>query len=104
MTEDIRQCWAFNTNYQRCDMPAGHPGNHAITATWTDEECSWAKREDTTKVTIPNPHSVTIPGTPGLLVTDMSEPAQKKDIPKCAACSHAHKGGPCKCGCYEYIG
>lgn len=35
----IRTCFAFNVHGTRCDMPAGHPGDHAVTTTWTDEEC-----------------------------------------------------------------
>ena len=82
-------------------MPAGHPGNHAITATWTDQECYDPSGAIPTPTT--NPGKATVPGEPGLLVTDISEPAAKP-VPRCAACSHSHKGGACKCGCYEHIG
>jgi len=33
-----RQCWAYGPN-GRCTHPAGHPGNHIIEYTWTDDEC-----------------------------------------------------------------
>lgn len=36
---DIRSCFAYNQQKQRCDMPAGHPGNHAISIEWGDDEC-----------------------------------------------------------------
>jgi hypothetical protein len=26
------------------------------------------------------------------------------DITSCVACSHKHAAGPCKCGCYEFVG
>jgi len=87
MTETIRQCWAFNKAGNRCDHPAGHPGNHAIETTWTDAECAGA----------PLPQA-----QPALSVTDMS-PAPTPAT-KCAACSHAHRDGECKCGCYSFIG
>jgi hypothetical protein len=35
-----RVCWAYSPGAIRCDMPAGHPGDHAHTQTWTDEECA----------------------------------------------------------------
>jgi hypothetical protein len=34
----IRQCHSFNRQGQRCEHPAGHPGNHIVTAEWSDEE------------------------------------------------------------------
>lgn len=89
MTETIRQCWAFNRAGNRCDHPAGHPGNHAIETTWTDAECAGA----------PLPQA-----QPALSVTDMSPPPVPVATGKCVACSHAHRDGECKCGCYSFIG
>jgi hypothetical protein len=34
----IRTCYAFNRTGQRCDMPAGHPGLHSITLTFSDDD------------------------------------------------------------------
>jgi hypothetical protein len=86
---DIRQCWAFHTDGTRCDLPAGHPNDHATERTWTDDECA----------------------QPGLAtpVTENARPVPVVPDPvpaaiKCVGCGHAHKGGPCKCQCYEFIG
>lgn len=35
----IRSCFAYNQQKQRCDMPAGHSGSHAISIEWGDDEC-----------------------------------------------------------------
>lgn len=87
---EIRQCWAYNVGGQRCDMPAGHPGDHGIQMTWTDDECY-----------APIKHQLPAKGPSGA-----SEPAPKPapEATGCVACSHKHKGGECKCGCYEFIG
>lgn len=85
MTE-VRQCWAFHRDGARCQHPAGHPGNHMIEQTWTDLECA----------------------TPGEFAPVPYVPVEKpkaeptKSDP-CVACEHMHKGGTCKCGCYEHI-
>ncbi len=90
MTDTIRQCWAFHKDGTRCDMPAGHPGNHAVERTWTDDECL-----DPTTVTKP------------VVITTSSGPTTTVTAPvdiNCVACSHKHRGGECKCGCKEFIG
>lgn len=39
MSDDpIRYCRSYNMQGQRCEHPGGHPGDHAIIITWTDEE------------------------------------------------------------------
>ena len=91
MTE-IRQCWAFHSDGTRCELPASHPGDHAVERTWTDAQCA-------------TPGEF---GKPALLVTETSvtEPAPvlvEKPI-KCVACQHAHRNSACKCGCHEFIG
>ena len=95
MTE-IRQCWAFNWTEDRCDMPAGHPGDHSTSIIWGDDECvapfgrtfqpyeSTPEREPEPPVT----HIAVAPPAPT----------------KCVACTHHHKSGICKCGCHEHIG
>lgn len=87
---EIRTCWAFNKDGQRCEHPAGHTGNHIITAEWTDDECFSPIRHQLPEVTAPAPAS---PAPPAL----ESQPV------KCVACGHKHSGGTCKCGCYEEI-
>lgn len=87
MTETIRQCWAYNHRGQRCEHPAGHPGNHVITDEWSDDECfTPSKSTPQPRQPIPMPIPEDIP------------------VGKCVACSHTHKGGQCKCGCHEHIG
>ena len=85
MTE-VRQCWAYNSKQQRCEHPAGHPGNHVIMSEWTDDECV---------MPVPVQLPPTLPPPPPPLVEEEL---------KCVACSHKHRGGPCKCGCHEFIG
>lgn len=83
---EIRQCWAFHKDGTRCDMPAGHPGDHSVQMTWTDSDCA-------------------IPGDPVQKPVQVPLPAPLVEAPiQCAACKHSHKGGACKCGCYEFIG
>lgn len=89
MNETIRQCWAYNKDGQRCDHPAGHPGNHVVMAEWTDSECFSPIQHQ-----LPAQPKPTIPAVP-------KPPAEPT---KCVACQHMHKGGECKCGCYEFIG
>lgn len=81
---EIKQCWAFHKDGARCQHPAGHPGDHAIERTWTDEECAMPG-EFTPVPYIPTNKAVAIEPEP------------------CVACTHMHVAGPCKCGCYEHI-
>lgn len=89
--DDIRQCFAYNNKGERCDHPAGHPGNHAITYTWADSECyrpTGTSQPIYQQPPAPIPLPVEVPVAPA----------------SCVACQHKHKDGPCKCGCYEFIG
>jgi hypothetical protein len=91
MTE-IRTCWAVNAVLKaRCDMPAGHPNEHSITISWGDDEC-WSPDSDE-----PIHLSVVQP------VPDFVEEPVQETPEACIACSHMHKSGACKCGCYEHI-
>ena len=87
---DIKQCWAYNKEGQRCEHPAGHPGNHVIMAEWSDEECF---------APMTTPLSRALGAAPVLAPPPPPPPATK-----CVACQHSHRGGECKCGCYEFIG
>ena len=87
--ENIRQCWAFNRDGVRCEHPAGHPGKHVVMSEWDDSECFAPIRHQ-----LPEPKQL----TPTLTETVTTQPT------KCIACGHQHKGGECKCGCYEFIG
>lgn len=85
---EIRTCWAISAALKsRCDMPAGHSGEHSITVTWGDEQC-WSPDFD-------EPVALTV-------VPDVHEPVQEEPE-SCVACTHMHRGGACKCGCYEHI-
>lgn len=90
MTE--RQCWAYSPN-GRCHHPAGHPGDHIIEITWTDDECIQPGQPAMAKTeigyeTVPVQESVRV-------VTEEAE--------ACVACNHFHKSDACKCGCYAHI-
>lgn len=95
---EIRQCWAFHYDGFRCEHPAGHTGDHIVTKSWGDLECA-------------TPGEFT-PTAPATLVTHiaqiteapMPEPVAAVVVKGCIACSHKHRGGECKCGCYEFIG
>jgi hypothetical protein len=84
---DIKQCWAYNKKGQRCEHPAGHPGDHVVGVQWTDEECATP-----TELAPPPP----LPPLP--------PPVLVQEVVSCVACQHKHKGGACKCGCYEFVG
>ena len=88
--EPIRVCFAYNAQRQRCDMPGGHPGNHAFTVTWTDEECY-----DPTA-----PVEVTLKeyGTPRFT----TPPPMEGDTDECLICDHRMHRGMCRvedCDC-----
>jgi hypothetical protein len=91
--ENIKQCWAFHRDGARCEHPAGHPGEHAVQKTWNDLQCA-------------TPGEF---GEPATSKTGISEappvlPKEPEPAANCVACSHKHKGGTCRCGCYEFVG
>lgn len=95
MADTIKQCWAYNIEGQRCEHPAGHPGNHVITAEWTDEECYSPIRHQLPQQPMSEP-------TTGLVT--LVENKAPVEPAACVACNHHHRGGQCKCGCHEFIG
>lgn len=121
MTESIkRQCFAYNEAGLRCDKTPGHRGDHGITLAWADDECydpSTRITRETTPwgggmspfVTTP---AINMPGTTttGELIGVTENGFERRvstpqaSATKCVGCGHAHKGGPCKCECYEFIG
>jgi hypothetical protein len=85
MNETIRTCWAISAALKsRCDMPAGHTGNHSITVEWGEEQC-WMPEID-------EPIALEVVPSPVPI-----------EVAKCEACSHMHKNAECKCGCYTHI-
>jgi hypothetical protein len=82
-----RQCWAFHNDGTRCQLSADHDGDHAVERTWGDDECA-----------IP-----TVPMQRQPVPAPVATPLVEVTL-KCVACGHQHKGGPCKCGCHEFIG
>lgn len=95
MTE-IRTCWAISAALMaRCDMPAGHTGEHSITVSWGDEQC-WSPETD-------EPVALKVV-PPDIMSGPVDNPVQEPVQPEpCVACNHMHKSGDCKCGCYEHI-
>lgn len=91
---EIKQCWAYNREGQRCEHPAGHPGKHVITAAWTDDECY-----SPIKHQLPTVITTSSPAAPAIAVTTVDP-----ENVSCVGCGHKHKSGACKCGCYEFIG
>lgn len=90
MKEDpIRRCWAFHKDGARCEHPAGHPGKHVVSKEWGDDECA-----------VPN--QIAQPVQELVQVPLPEQPVI--EATNCVACNHKHKGGPCKCGCHEFIG
>ena len=93
----MSRCWAINAHsLVRCDQDAGHNGNHSIITDWTDDEC-WdgpGSPVQLTAIAIPDPE---IPSPPAPHVHE--EPIAGV----CFVCKHAHRGGPCKCGCEGFI-
>lgn len=88
--QEIRMCWAISAALKaRCDMPAGHPGDHSISVTWNDDQC-WNPVVDTPIPLVPVEQAKVIP--------------LAQEVLRCVACNHQHKDGACKCGCYEFVG
>ena len=104
MTE-IRQCWAFHRDGMRCEHPAGHPGDHVVQKTWTDLECAtpgeFGESPIIATVSTASLREALAAPAPSIPIPPDPDPA---DAGKCVACNHKHKGGPCKCGCYEFVG
>jgi hypothetical protein len=87
-------CHAYSVTLDRCDMPAGHPGDHSITRTWTDDECFVPGAPVTLKE-----HGAPIPYT-------LPEPGPSR----CVLCEHKFHNGKCpamdgefSCDCSEGV-
>jgi len=89
----MSRCWAYNIKGDRCELDAGHDSPHMVATVWNDDECF-----DPTKTQQP---TKTLPPIVKPSINIDTPPAQPS---RCVACNHQHKGGECKCGCYEYIG
>lgn len=96
MSDTIRTCWAISSALKaRCDMPAGHSGDHSITITWDDNQCWSPEVDEPVALRVVEPDMMS-----GAVDNPVQEPVQAEG---CIACSHMHKSGACKCGCYEHI-
>lgn len=99
--DNIKQCWAFHRDGDRCEHPAGHPGDHTTSTSWTDIECATPGefgQPATAKTGI-------LDGTEFISQTpEKTEELVSVPITNCVACNHKHKGGACRCGCYEFVG
>jgi len=88
MTQEIKRCWAYGPQ-GRCTHPAGHPNDHVIEYTWTDNECV-------------TPSVPTLgQGQPAQAMTGTSSVIDKPE--PCVSCGHMHKSDACTCGCYSHI-
>lgn len=92
--DTIKQCWAFHRDGARCEHPAGHSGDHAVQKTWNDLQCATPGEFEVVERSAPAT-PVTVP---------VAAPVEVATSTKCVACSHNHKGGTCRCGCYEFVG
>lgn len=91
---EIRTCWAISAALKaRCDMPAGHSGDHSITVSWDDNQC-WSPEID-------EPVALRVV-TPDMMSGAVDNPVETEPS-ACIACNHMHKNADCKCGCYEHI-
>ena len=127
----IRQCHSFNRQAQRCEHPAGHPGNHVVSAEWSDEEAWMPSAPGILYMAVPDP----VPDAPNLAAVmeqvtyaesqwanresliDTEALAQIEDIDPhairdatpsilggpCIACGHMHASGKCRCDCETYV-
>ena len=84
----MNQCWAYDQRQRRCEQDAGHEGDHAIIIAWDDSEC----------------YKPEIAVRPVAVSRETENFKEEKTPAACAACQHRHKGGACKCGCYNQIG
>jgi hypothetical protein len=92
MADTIRTCWAISAALKaRCDMPAGHTGEHSITVSWSDDQCWSPEFDEPVALTVVQP------------VPEVVQEVVEEQTEACIACSHMHKAGSCKCGCYEHI-
>jgi hypothetical protein len=92
---ELRNCFAYNQQGQRCDMPAGHPGDHAITTTWTDEECY-------APYSAPVPTPRVYDGMASFPEGSLGPPPMPGDTDECLICDHRMHRGMCKadeCDC-----
>lgn len=105
MAEPIRQCWAFHRDGARCEHPAGHPGDHIVMKTWTDLECATpGEFSDTPKPIRSNPEQQHLNPPLSTETAPVSPVPPPPPVDNCVACGHKHRGGPCKCNCYEFVG
>jgi hypothetical protein len=98
--EDIKQCWAFHRDGARCEHPAGHPGDHTTSTSWTDLECATPGEFEVVERSAP----ATLVRVPLVEHEEHDVSAKPEVVTKCVACGHKHKGGACRCGCYEFVG
>jgi hypothetical protein len=88
-TYDEAICWAFSKTGQRCELEAGHEGDHSVSFTWTDAEAWQPTMVEMTKTQKPVP----VLGYPDL-------PTEKPVFP-CGACDwpdpETHDSNPYGC-------
>jgi hypothetical protein len=106
--EPIRYCRSYNMSGQRCEHPGGHPGDHAIILTWTDEE-EWSPDKGGFTPTITQQEYAAleqpfVPTAPPVVVDDEGVPLGPVPIygasnpGVCLLCNHRMHGGECERG------
>ena len=111
---DMRKCFSYNRDGQRCMQLADHEGNHAVAIEWTDEE-SWTP-DMLVQVGPPVEYDSTMSqiqaaealweSREARMDTEALALVEATPTPlggPCVACSHQHQSGKCRCGCETYI-
>lgn len=92
----MSRCWAHSIDRVRCELDAGHDGNHTVYITWRDDECY--EPDKNTIAPIVTPKAAPAPAAP--------PPPPPQPADRCVACQHKHRGRECPgaCECKEFIG
>lgn len=87
----MSRCWAHNIDMVRCDLDAGHDGDHTVHITWPDEDCYEPGKS---------------PAAAPIVIPPTAPPPPPPANDKCVACQHKHRGRECHgaCECKEFIG
>jgi hypothetical protein len=100
-TPFVPRCWAFNAEGDRCDMPAGHIGEHMVRKLWDDADCVSPIRHQ-----LPEP----APAPRARAVSDREDLVEVEMDVRCESCRHTNEyhlngEGECAiCDCRGFIG
>lgn len=101
----MSRCWAHNLDRVRCELDAGHDGNHTVYITWQDSECYEPDKSTVAPIVMPKTNPTQEHMNPPLS-TATAPPAHNPANDRCVACQHRHRGRECPgaCECKEFIG